>query len=118
MEFLGNVYVRSAIEFVHDIAAGAFPGAVLMAWIIRQQIEVTQRGAVADVGRASLSLWVILLGVLFAIGLTGLIRLRYWKLNVRPGFLDSKKRLVLIKHTAFVVLLIASIALTVTVVPQ
>lgn len=30
MEFVDNVYVRSAAELVHDAAAGAFPGAVLL----------------------------------------------------------------------------------------
>ena len=118
MEFLQKVYIRVTVEFVHDIAAGAFPGAVLIAWMIRRQIAVTRPDAYADVGQASLGLWVILLGVLFALVFTGLFRLGYWKLNVRPGGLESKRSLVVTKHALFVLALIASIALAATVVPR
>ena len=117
MGFTSNVYIRSAVEVLHDIAAGAFPGAVLAAWMIRGRVDAMSPDAGAVVGKASLSLWLILMGALFVVGVTGPIRLSYWRLNARAGSLEAKKRRVLIKHTAFVLLWIGAVALAVTVLP-
>lgn len=112
-----DLYVRAGVEFVHDMAAGAFPGAVLGAWTIRRAFESTSPEAVPRLEIASAGLWLILLGALFLIVATGSVRLTYWKRNVRPGFMESKKQLVLVKHAAFVLLLVASTALAFRLVP-
>ena len=117
METATNPYFRATVEFIHDIAAGVFPGAVWFGWMIRLQMEVSSPGTAAELGRASMGLWVILLVALFVLAATGALRLVYWKLNVRAEVLASKKRLILIKHTEFVLLMIASIAVMMKLLP-
>ena len=117
MEFAHNAYVRVAVEFIHDIAAGAFPGAVWFAWMLSRRMESSAPEAVGALVRASSSLWLILIASLFAIAVTGAFRLAYWKLNVVSGGLERKKRLIWMKHTAFVLLYVGSIALATTLVP-
>jgi len=117
METAKNPYFRSIVEFIHDIAAGVFPGAVWFAWMLRRSMETSSPDAVGELARASMSLWVILLVALFAIAATGAMRLVYWKLNVREGALDSKKRLILIKHTLFVALMLVSVWVMTTLLP-
>jgi len=117
MALTGNLYVRAAIDFTHDIAAGLFPGGVIAAWMIRQRFESASPDAVGALETASTSLWLILLGALLALVITGALRLKYWRLNVRSGFMEAKKRMVLVKHTAFVLVLVASIAAMFTLLP-
>jgi len=112
-----SLYGRAVVDFVHDMAAGAFPGAVLAAWMIRRQVEGASPDAVDVLEKASVSLWLILAVVLVAIIATGAIRLDYWQLTIRPESLASKTRMVLVKHTAFVLITIGSIALTFTLLP-
>ena len=118
MKLASNLYVRAGVEFLHDIAAGAFPGAVLVAWMIRQRFAVQSPDMVLALEKASWSLWPILFGALAAIVVTGAFRLGYWQLNVRAGFLEKKRRMVVAKHSAFVLLMVASIVMTFGLVPK
>ncbi len=117
MALTSNPYFRSAVEVTHDIAAGAFPGAVLAAWMIRRSVATALPSALPTLQKATVGIWLILLAALFLLVATGAFRLNYWQLNVRSGFLQMKKRMVLVKHTAFVVLLIASIAIMFSLLP-
>lgn len=109
MALQGKQYVRIVVEFAHDVALGVFPGAVIGAWLIRRAVEAEGLGGAA-IARASGKLWVVFaLGLAVSIG-TGAIRLRYWKLNVRTGALEDKKQMATIKHSLFVLLLLASAA--------
>lgn len=113
-----NAYVRAAIEFAHDIAAGAFPGAVLAAWLIRRHFETSMPAALRDLEQATTSLWLVLLGTLAVLVLTGGYRLGVWQLNLRKESVDTKRRGIVIKHVAFVVLLIVSIVALFGLVPH
>jgi len=105
----GKQYVRIIVEFAHDVALGVFPGAVIGAWLIRRAVEAEGLGAAA-VARASGKLWILfVVGLAVSIG-TGVIRLKYWRLNVRTGALEDKKQMATIKHSLFVLLLLASAA--------
>ena len=117
MEFANNLYVRTAVEFIHDVATGAFPGAVWFVWMASRQMAASSPDAAGALARASTSLWVILIVCLFTIAVTGAFRLAYWKLNVVEAGLERKKRLIWMKHTAFVLLYVGSIALAATLIP-
>jgi hypothetical protein len=39
---------------------------------------------------------------------TGVLRLRYWQLSVRNGFLETKKQMAATKHIVFVFVLLLS----------
>lgn len=112
-----NIYVRSAIDFAHDIAAGAFPGAVLAAWLIRRRVEGVSSEALGAVQQASMALWLVMFGALFVIVATGLVRLKYWRLNVRAGYLKTKTDMVVTKHIAFVMLFVLSAIWMYTLLP-
>lgn len=117
MEFVNNAYVRVIVEFVHDIAAGVFPGAVWFAWMIRDRMEVAAPEALPSLGRASSSLWLILIAALLAIAITGGFRLAYWRLNVQEDALEYKRRLIWMKHTAFVITMLVSIFAAAKLIP-
>lgn len=98
---------RLAVDFAHDIAAGIFPGAVLGMWIVQRRLEAA--GApVAGLERAAGGLWLVLAGGLLVSVVTGIVRLRYWKLYVRSGALESKSQSAAIKHSIFVLTQLAA----------
>lgn len=99
---------RIANDLLHDLAAGVFPGAVGGAWLVRGVLEAMDPGKGAVVTLASGPLWgVCFVGLAVSIS-TGLLRLRYWRLNVRSGFFESKKQMAATKHILFVFVLLLS----------
>lgn len=103
----GKLYTRIANDACHDLAAGTFPALALAAWLIRSVSE-TDGMAEVIVARAGGSLWVVFMLMLGVSVGTGLLRLRYWKLNVRSGFLETKGQMAAIKHSLFVLVMVAS----------
>ena len=97
--------VRIVNDLLHDTAAGAWPGAVLMLW--------TARGLIATGDPISLRVKLLsgswILGAALALLLvTGALRLNYYELNLRSGTLQAKHRMVVVKHVAFTALLVGS----------
>lgn len=117
MSITSNAYFRASMEYVHDVAAGAFPGAVLAAWLIRRSFSAETPDTLRLLEKATVSLWLILLGSLVLLGATGVFRLGYWQLNIRQGFLEKKKRMVLVKHTAFVLTLVIAVVVMFGLLP-
>lgn len=119
MAVTANPYFRAGVEFVHDVAAGAYPGAVLATWMTRRYVVAAKMlpAATPLLQKAAVGLWLVFSGTAFLLVVTGLFRLGYWQLNVRSGFLETKRRMVLVKHTAFVALLIASFVWMFTLLP-
>jgi len=94
--------VRTVNDLLHALAAGFFPGTVAGAWVVRGAINAVDPGGGAIVERATGGLvLVMILALGLSIG-TGILRLRYWQLNVRQGFLETKKQMVVTKHIYFV----------------
>jgi hypothetical protein len=118
VQVASNPYFRATMEFFHDIAAGAFPGAVLAAWMIRGGFAGASPNVLHVLAQATVSIWLILLGAAIVLGATGALRLGYWQLNIRQGFLATKKRMVLLKHTAFALLLVASVVAMFALLPM
>lgn len=103
----GKLYPRILNDFVHDVAAGMYPGLALTAWLVRSSAASsgTSIATVTEIG-GTLTLLMVLTAVVSIT--TGLIRLRYWKLNIRAGFLETKGQMAAMKHGLFVLVLIAS----------
>lgn len=107
-----NLNGRVANDLLHDLSAGLFPGAVIAAWLLRAGVDRVDPGRGAVVAEASEGLWLILAFALSLLIATGIMRLRYWRLNVRSGFLESKRHMAVTKHVVFVtVQLLAAVAL-------
>lgn len=91
MGLLKNVWFRAVIDLVHDLAAGAWPGAVLAMWIMRTAADKTLApGEVSTM----LPAWSGTLGIMFwSLGLivaTGVVRLNYRALGMPPDLLKSR----------------------------
>jgi hypothetical protein len=117
MALTDSLYFKSVVDFFHDIAAGLFPGAVVCALLIDRASRSAGGSAGFTLSRVAPTLWfVLILGLMVSVT-TGLIRLRYWKLNVRSDFLESKVQMIVVKHSAFVLLLVASSVTLLAVLP-
>lgn len=112
-----NLYVRSAVDYLHVMSAGAFPGAVLGAWLIRRTAEASGSGT-GVIARSAASLWLLLFLSLTVLVITGAIRLRYWRLPIKPESMETKTTMVVIKHSAFVItVLLSCVALVLVTSP-
>jgi hypothetical protein len=113
-----NPYFRAFVEYVHDVCAGAFPAAVLMDWLVRQQVAASIPAAVPAIQKASIWLWLVLFVAIFLLVVTGGFRLTYWQLNIRGDYIPRKKRMIVVKHTAFVLTLLAFFAWMFSLLPS
>jgi hypothetical protein len=118
VEITSNRYFRAAAELFHGISAGLFPGAVWGAWIVRSGFVAVSADTLLMLERSTVNLFFILLVSLIVQGVTGGFRLHYYQLNIRPGFLETKRRMVLTKHIGFVLILAGSVAWLVTLLPK
>ncbi|GAB4278076.1 MAG: hypothetical protein Kow0056_10000 [Coriobacteriia bacterium] len=96
-------YARIVNNFVHDLATGTWAASILVLWVLSdraQGMPAETMSAVTDAGRAVFALCVAALLLIFA---TGGIRLRYWKEQAEDGAVEEKRRALLVKHVAFLV---------------
>jgi Ca2+/Na+ antiporter len=113
-----NPYLRATNEYFHDIAAGTFPGAVIGAWLIRQGFAGASAETATMLQKASVRLWWVLLVSLAVIVITGFVRLGYWHLNLSESVVSVKRRMIIIKHAAFVLTLVACLVWLFTLLPS
>ena len=105
MSLTSKMSVRVVNDFLHDIALGLWPGTVLAMWTVRGLIWSAPGTAVELHANALSAIWVLGVSVTLLV-ITGAVRLNYYELNLRSGTLPAKHRMVLIKHTAFTLLLV------------
>ncbi|TLM99018.1 MAG: hypothetical protein FDZ75_01055 [Actinobacteria bacterium] len=115
MAFYDKLPAKAAIDFTHDIAAGLWPGAVTAMWLLQRGAE--KSGAGLAPRSAYLAVWWVFALALVALPATGLVRMRYWRLNVRSGALEVKTRLVQTKHALFVVMMVVVTAWAAMLMP-
>jgi putative copper export protein len=96
--------LRIVNDIVHDLAAGAWPGAVIALWLARNGAKSTLTpDALALAVRAWSGVLLIMLAALVALVVTGGVRLGY--------VLESRTRTAQIKHVVFVtVFILATVA--------
>jgi len=103
---MGSKYGRLVNDFFHDIAAGLFPGAATAAWVIQRQAGAS--GGSKIPASAVGGIWMILvLGLVVSVA-TGIFRLRYHSAHVKPELVEARNGTALIKHVAFVTLLLVA----------
>jgi len=113
-----NTYLRIGNDFLHDVAAGAFPGAVALAWMVRRALEMSGPGSNFPSVQVVGALWTILaLGLAVSVT-TGIFRLRYRLLHIRSEFHKARSETAFVKHTLFVLLLLGSSAVLSTFIPS
>ena len=96
-------------DLLHDLAAGAWPGAVIALWMAHTAVKSAgPTGAAALALRAWSGIWAILIFAVAVLIATGSLRLRYRAMGVRAEALPARTRIAVTKHIVFVVVLVAA----------
>ena len=107
MRLTNHLSVRIVNDFLHDVAAMLWPGAVLAIWTLHDVFVSAPTSPIALHSRMLFATWVLGASLLVLI-VTGTVRLNYYELNLRSGTLPAKHRMVVVKHLAFTVILVLS----------
>lgn len=98
---LSQRWFRIVIEVLHDLAAGAWPGAVLAFWLARDRVIGLDPEALdATVSAWSSVFWIMGVSALLLL-VTGLVRASY-RIGTPSAVLEARTRTPLIKHAVFV----------------
>jgi hypothetical protein len=100
---LANPYVRISNNFAHDMATGTWAACVLVLWVLARQAQGVHPDAVSAIGDAGGVVFVLLLAALALVTLTGVLRLFYWRSTTPAEELSAKRRALIVKHIAFLV---------------
>jgi hypothetical protein len=110
MALLKQVWFRNANDVVHDLASACWPGAVLGLAVFRMGMVRYQLGPkeVAAVLGSWTGIWAILFIAVAVNVATGIPRLRYKAMGLRPEKVAVRARSAVWKHVGFVSVLVAS----------
>lgn len=102
---LENPYVRITNNFLHDMATGMWAAGLLVIWLLAARVTAaTPADAVSALSDASRAVFWLLLAALAVIIVTGAVRLLYWRRQTPAEELAAKRRALVVKHVAFVVI--------------
>jgi len=101
---LDNAYVRITNNFLHDMATGTWAACLMVLWVLDRQLVGMPPEAAAALGDAMQLVFWLLIGALVVVTVTGALRLFYWRSTTPPGELAEKRRALIIKHVAFLVI--------------
>lgn len=104
MNPLGNAYVRVSNNFLHDMATGTWVACVLVLWVLNRQAFGVPPSAAEVLSEAAAVIWLLLLAALFVVTVTGVLRLFYWRATTPASELGAKRRALIFKHIAFLVI--------------
>jgi hypothetical protein len=100
---LENQYVRITNNFLHDMATGTWAACLAVLLVLRSRLAAMPTAAVAALGDAMQLVFWLLLGALGVLTLTGALRLVYWRQQAAPAEIVAKRRALIVKHVAFLV---------------
>jgi len=101
---LDNAYVRITNNFFHDMATGTWAACLMVLWVLNRELVGMAPEAAAAVGDAMLLVFWLLIGALVVVTVTGALRLFYWRATTPREELAEKRRALIIKHVAFLVI--------------
>ena len=114
---MSRLWVRVVNDILHDLSAGAWPGAVAAAWLVRSGARgALSAAAFADLQQAWSAVFLIMAVALAVLVVTGIVRLRYRSLGIPPDLLAARTRAALIKHAVFVTVFLLAIVAAATIV--
>lgn len=103
MDLWGRQWLRIANDSIHDLAAGAWPGAVIALWFALDASRRTfQRDTIVTVLHASSSIWLVWFLALLLLVATGAARVNYRTRGLTAEIAAARTRAALWKHLIFV----------------
>jgi len=108
MALLKHQWFRNANDVVHDLASACWPGAVLALAVLRMGIvryQLSPKQLAAVLG-AWTGVWAILFIAVAVNVATGIPRLRYKSMGMRPEKVAPRARNAIWKHVAFASILV------------
>lgn len=103
---LSNPLVRVVNNWLHDVGTGLWAACLLVLFALsgeREAIEAASAEAFAAMSGATEMVFLLLVGALVAITVTGALRLFYWRAQTPPQEMASKRPALIGKHVAFLV---------------
>ena len=100
---LSNAYVRVTNNFLHDMATGTWAACLMVLVVLNRRIEGMPDVAAAAVGDSMTVVFWLLIGALVVVSVTGALRLVYWRATTTADELVAKRRALIVKHIAFLV---------------
>jgi putative copper export protein len=94
---------RITNDFLHDLATGTWFGAIIILIVMSQRLgDLPPLAADALTDSARVVVWLAITALL-VIGVTGGLRLRYWRKDTAPDDVATKRRALWVKHAVFAV---------------
>ncbi|MDA3936868.1 MAG: hypothetical protein PF636_08440 [Actinomycetota bacterium] len=101
---IDNPYVRIVNNFLHDMATGTWAACAMVIWVLSGKTSTMPFDAAQAVESAMRSVWWLLIVALLVITVTGAFRLFYWRGQTPDDERAAKRRALVIKHVAFLVI--------------
>ena len=101
---LSNPYVRVTNNFLHDMATGTWAACLMVLWVLNREIIGMPPQAAGAVEEAMWLVFWLLIAALVIVTVTGALRLFYWRATTIADELVAKRRALIVKHIAFLVI--------------
>lgn len=114
MSILGVRWIRIANDLLHDLAAGAWPGAVAALWLAQRRADLPVDVA-PEVARSWSSIFWVMVVALAILVITGLIRTNYRANGLPPEVAQARGSTAVVKHVFFVGVFAAATAVAIVI---
>ena len=101
---LDSPYPRLTKSFLHGMATGTWAACVMVIWILQGETAGMPLDASNAVESAMQSVFWLLVGALVVLTVTGALRLFYWRAQTPADERNAKRRALVFKHVAFLVI--------------
>jgi hypothetical protein len=94
-------YLWIVNNFLHDMATGTWAACVLVIWRLAGRRTGMPPEAATALGEAMYAVFWLAVAALVTVSATGGIRLAYWRRQAAPDEIVQRRRALLVKHVAF-----------------
>lgn len=97
-------YLAITNNFLHDMATGTWAACLLVLVVLSARLPGLPDAAAVVIHAAMWSVFWLLAAALIVLTATGAARLVYWRRESSPEELVAKRRALIVKHIAFIVI--------------
>ena len=88
-------------DFVHDMSTGVWAASLLVIWVLSRRSATASPEVALGLQAAEQAVFWLLVVALVGLAVTGAIRLFYWRRSTPAEALPEKRKLLILKHIAF-----------------